>query len=195
MVLNVSCPNTAEGKTFEEPETLRPLLQAISQARASASPPVFVKLSPPPDTAAGHARLEELVSVAKASGVVDGFVISNTAGDRDVPLSNVGREEAAKIGRGGLSGKPLQERSTAAVRQVYQLTGGKLPIIGVGGIDSAETAYAKIRAGASLVEVYTGLVYKGPGLFSDMHVGLRRLLERDGFASISEAVGVDARFA
>jgi len=108
-------------------------------------------------------------------------------------LSAEGREAASAIGRGGLSGRPLRDRSTAAVREVYRLTGGKVPIIGVGGVDSAEAAYEKIRAGASLVEVYTGLVYKGPWLFADLHVGLRRLLERDGFASIGEAVGADVR--
>lgn len=198
IVINISCPNTAEGKTFEEPDTLQSLLEAISRVRPQCpSPPVLVKLSAPiaPDEPAGEARLRSLVDIAQASGIVDGFVISNTAGDREVPLSKEGKEISASVGRGGISGRPLHARSTATISQVYKLTGGRVPIIGVGGVDSAETAYSKIRAGASLIEVYTGIVYNGPGLFEDIHVGLRRLLERDGFSSISEAVGADARLS
>mmetsp|Transcript_10680 Transcript_10680/g.33185 ORF Transcript_10680/g.33185 Transcript_10680/m.33185 type:complete len:462 (-) Transcript_10680:21-1406(-) len=196
VVLNVSCPNTEEGKTFEDPEPLAQLLGAVGGARsaafaAGAAPPVLVKLSPPPDTPAGHERLRELVSVVEAAGFVEGFVVSNTAGDRDVPLSAAGRQAAKDVGRGGLSGRPLQARSTAAVRTVYACTGGRLPIIGVGGVDSAEAAYEKIRAGASLVELYSSIVYKGPGVVEDVEVGLRRLLSRDGFTSIAAAVGAD----
>jgi len=194
VVLNVSCPNTAEGKTFEDPGALRELLGAVAGERAllpdGARPPVLVKLHAPPDDEAGREKLRGLVEILGASGIVEGVVVSNTVPDRDVPLSAEGRRAADGV-RGGLSGVPLQERTTAAIRTVYQATGGRLPIIGVGGVDSAESAYAKIRAGASLVELYTGLVYKGPFLFSDMHVGLRRLLERDGFKSVAEAVGAD----
>jgi dihydroorotate dehydrogenase len=152
-----------------------------------------VKLSPPVDPAStvGSEQLRALVSTAQASGIVDGFVVSNTAGDREVKLSPEGKEAVATIGKGGLSGRPLCNRSTATIRKVYELSGGSMPIIGVGGVDSAESAYAKIRAGASLVEVYTAIVYKGPGIFFDIHIGLRRLLEKDGFTSISEAVGAD----
>jgi len=199
VVLNVSCPNTEEGKTFEEPDTLGALLSAISRERAAsavaAAPPVLVKLSPPLDasSATGAAQLRLIVQTAQASGIVSGFVVSNTVGDREVALSSEGQEVAASAGRGGLSGRPICERSTAAIRAVYSLTGGTLPIIGVGGVDSAENAYQKIRAGASLLEVYTGMIYGGPGVFVDIHAGLRRLLERDGFASITEAVGADVK--
>lgn len=197
VVLNVSCPNTAEGKTFEDPSSLGELLHAVSVERQSSasSPPVLVKLSPPIDASspAGTEQLRTLVDTAKASGIVDGFVVSNTAGDREVKLSADSRQAVVAIGRGGLSGRPLCNRSTATIRKVYELSGGSMPIIGVGGVDSAESAYAKIRAGASLVEVYTAIVYKGPGVFYDIHTGLRRLLERDGFTSISEAVGADFR--
>jgi len=168
----------------------------VERSRSTSSPPpppVLVKLVAPPDTPAGRERLAELLHTVQASELVEGLVLSNTLPDREVPLSGGGREAAAVIGKGGLSGRPIHARSVAAIRTAYQLTGGRLPIIGVGGVDSAEAAYEKIRAGASLVEVYTGLVYSGPGLLSDCHVGLRRLLERDGFASLSEAVGVDAR--
>jgi dihydroorotate dehydrogenase len=201
VVLNVSCPNTAEGKTFEDSASLSQLLQAVARERlaqssaSTSSPPVLVKLSPPIDPAspAGTEQLRVLVEASKASGIVDGFVVSNTAGDRDVKLSPESREAAAAIGKGGLSGRPLFNRSTATIRKVYELSGGSMPIVGVGGVDSAESTYAKIRAGASLVEVYTAIVYKGPGIFYDIHTGLRRLLEKDGFASITEAVGADFR--
>jgi len=193
VVLNISCPNTAEGKTFEDPDTLSSLLRRVKDIRCemASTVPVFVKLAPPPDTEAGKQTLRSLVDVVQSSGTVDGFVVSNTAGDRNVPLSKQGKKEAEAIGRGGISGRPLRNRSTIAIREVYRLTGGKVPIIGVGGVDSPEGAYEKIRAGASLIEVYSGLVYKGPFLFSDLHLGLRRLLERDGFSSVSQAVGAD----
>eukprot|EP00913_Durusdinium_trenchii_P017171 g16148.t1 len=105
----------------------------------------------------------------------------------EVQLSPEGRAAADAIGKGGVSGRVIHQRSVAAIRSAYQATGGRLTIIGVGGTDSAEAAYEKIRAGASLVEVYTGLVYKGPGLFQDVQTGLRRLLERDGFNHIGQA--------
>mmetsp|Transcript_36108 Transcript_36108/g.78106 ORF Transcript_36108/g.78106 Transcript_36108/m.78106 type:complete len:452 (+) Transcript_36108:194-1549(+) len=198
VVLNVSCPNTAEGKTFEDPQTLAELLAAIKAEKQKveaeskkALPPIFVKLSPPPLTNEGKAQLQKIVSTAMASGTVDGFVVSNTAGDRDVELTETGKAAAQEIGKGGLSGKPLAARSTAAVKEVYAATKGKVPIIGCGGVDSAEAAYEKIRAGASCVEMYTGMVFKGPMVFFDVHLGLRRLLEKDGFKSIAEAVGAD----
>lgn len=196
VVLNVSCPNTEEGKTFEDAEPLARLLGAVGAAReevfkAGSAPPVLVKLSPPSDTEAGRERMKELIQIVEAAGFIEGLVVSNTAGDRDVPLSAEGRSRVQEIGRGGLSGKPLRSRSTVAVRTAYECTGGRLPIIGVGGVDSAEAAYEKVRAGASLVEVYSSMVFKGPGVLEDVEVGLRRLLHRDGFSSLSEAVGVD----
>merc|ERR1712232_1164040 len=150
VVLNVSCPNTAEWKTFEDSTSLGQLLHAVSLERQSSasSPPVLVKLSPPIDasSSAGTEQLRTLVDTAKASGIVDGFVVSNTAGDREVKLSSDSRKAIVAIGKGGLSGRPLCNRSTATIRKVYELSGGSMPIIGVGGVDSAESAYAKIRA-------------------------------------------------
>lgn len=194
VVVNVSCPNTAEGKTFEEPAALGSLLGSISTARSStaAAPPVLVKFCAPPDTEEGKQLLRSLVDTAKASGIVDGFVVSNTLPERDGLLTTQGMSLAEAAGRGGLSGPPVRQRSQAAIRTIYERTGGRVPIIGVGGIDSAEAAYAAVRSGASLVEVYTAMVYNGPGLLQDIHVGLRMLLERDGFSSITEAIGVDA---
>jgi len=196
VVLNVSCPNTTEGKTFEEPDTLSDLLQAVAKERGLLDcqcPPILVKLVATPDSEEGRARQRSLLEVIEASGTVDGLVISNTVPQQQAQLSSSGREAANAVGKGGLSGKPIHSRSVAAIRSAYMATGGRLPIIGVGGTDSPQAAYDKIRAGASLVEVYTGLVYKGPGLLVDIHSGLRRLLEKDGFSSIGEAVGADAK--
>ena len=100
---------------------------------------------------------------------------------------------AAKNETGGLSGRPLFAPSTAVLSDMYRLTGGKLPLVGVGGIASAEDAYAKIRAGASLLQVYTGLVYEGPGLVERIKRGLAAKLRADGFTSIAQAVGADHR--
>ena len=197
LVLNVSCPNTAEGKTFEEPAALDGLLAAVMAEceGQSSKVPVLVKLSPPRVLAGSVVAAydfgctDELVSVAIAHGV-EGFVASNTAPDRDGLATRP--ETVAEIGRGGLSGRPLTARSTALVRRLYRLTGGALPIIGVGGVDSAESAYAKVRAGASLVELYTGLVFEGPGLPSHIGRGLLRLLDRDRLDALADAVGRDA---
>ncbi|CAE8697460.1 unnamed protein product, partial [Polarella glacialis] len=157
VVLNVSCPNTAEGKTFEEPDTLAELLQAIARERSLVNwpgkqPPILVKLVATADTEEGRARQKILLQTIEASGTVDGLVISNTVPQQQAQLSTTGREVADAIGKGGLSGRPIHARSVAAIRSAYEATGGRLPIIGVGGTDSAEAAYEKIRAGASLVE-------------------------------------------
>ncbi|CAE7579689.1 pyrD [Symbiodinium sp. CCMP2456] len=199
VVINVSCPNTAEGKTFEEPSALSDLLQGIArQSREmqwERAPPILVKLMATPDSDDGRACQRELLRVIQDSKVVDGLVISNTIKNPEAQLSSAGRQAADAIGKGGVSGKVIHRRSVAAIRSAFEATGGRLPIIGVGGTDSAEAAYEKIRAGASLVEVYTGLVYKGPGLLEDIQTGLRRYLQKDGFSSIQEAVGADVRSA
>ena len=115
---------------------------------------------------------------------IDGLIVSNTTVDRPPDLVSRHAHEA-----GGLSGRPLFAPSTALLADMYRLTQGRLPLIGVGGIASAEDAYAKIRAGASLVQLYTALVFAGPALVSEIKSGLVNLLRRDGFGSIAEAVG------
>ena len=194
LALNVSCPNTEEGKTFEEPEALDALLarvraELVALGGRAATVPVLVKLSPPAPRHFDAGRLAESVAACRRHGV-DGFIATNTAPDRAGLRTDAGTLEA--VGKGGLSGRPLQARSTALVRHLYRLTGGALPVVGVGGVDSSKAAYAKIRAGASLVGLYTGLVYEGPGLVGRIARGLARRLDRDGFGSVEEAVGVDA---
>ncbi|MEM6784502.1 MAG: quinone-dependent dihydroorotate dehydrogenase [Bacteroidota bacterium] len=190
LALNVSCPNTAEGKTFEEPAALDGLLTRVQAVLddLGARPPVLVKFSPPMlvDGQPDFGGIDELVALCLEHDV-DGFIATNTASDR----SGLTADAAAldRIGRGGLSGAPLQARSTALVRHLYRLTDGAAPIIGVGGVDSGAAAYEKIRAGASLVELYTGLVYEGPALVGRINRDLIRFLDRDGFGTLAEAVG------
>lgn len=191
IALNISCPNTAEGKTFEDPNSLDDLLKALAAERNEMSRrlPILVKLSPPlSDNFVLDSLIDELVVVSLAHGV-NGFIASNTASDRQNLQTSA--EIVKSFGEGGLSGPPIESRSTQLVRYLYQKTKGKLPIIGVGGVNSAETAYAKIRAGASLVQLYTGMVYYGPGIVRDIKQNLVKLLIEDGFSAISKAVGLD----
>jgi dihydroorotate dehydrogenase len=168
-VLNVSSPNTPGLRRLQEREFLDDLLAG---ARSAVSAPVLLKLAPD----LSFEQMDDAVALAE-SHHLDGFVATNTTVEHPVPPE------------GGLSGAPLRRRSTECVRHLRR--GSRLPIIGVGGIFSAADAYEKIRAGASLVEVFTGLIYEGPALVRDIHRGLLRLLERDGFGSLAEAVGTE----
>ncbi|MFA5140466.1 MAG: quinone-dependent dihydroorotate dehydrogenase [Elusimicrobiota bacterium] len=177
--VNVSSPNTEGLRLLQEKLRLERILMRLQELN-SGSKPVFVKLAPDLEPDA----LTELLPLLErfASGVI----CTNTTLDPALKQSVVG--DGPEL-RGGLSGAPLRELSTGMIRQVYRLTRGRLPIIGVGGIFSAEDAYQKIRAGASLVQVYTGLVYRGPGLAAEVNRGLVRILREQGLGSISEAVG------
>ena len=140
--------------------------------------PIFVKIAPDLD----RHELDDVAEVALSSGI-DGIIATNTTLNRE-GLHNRHRSE-----KGGLSGEPLFERSTQVLARLSELTDGNLPLIGVGGISSAEDAYAKIRAGAQAVQLYSALVYKGLSLVKDITTGLDALLQRDGFDNVSEAVG------
>ncbi|MFB6098702.1 MAG: quinone-dependent dihydroorotate dehydrogenase [Salinibacter sp.] len=192
VVLNVSCPNTEEGGTFEDdPEALDSLLGAIAseQKAPGLAVPVLIKLSPPlNDRVLFDTRLEELLAVAEARDV-DGFIATNTAPDRQGVRTS--EERLREIGDGGLSGPPLAPRATRLVKYLYQATDGDIPIVGVGGVRDAASAYTKIRAGASLVQLYTALVYEGPALVREIKRGLVERLSEDGYASIDGAVGAD----
>ena len=189
IALNISCPNTADGRTFEDPEALDRLLDALLAARTEMSlrVPVLVKLSPAiSERIVFDSLLEELVSVC-LERKVQGFIATNTASDR----SGLRTDPATldRIGPGGLSGPPIAKRSNRLITYLHQKTAGRLPIIGVGGIDSGTAAYEKIRAGASLVQLYTGLIYEGPGLVMRVKQDLVRLLEEDGYLSVGQAIG------
>lgn len=193
VALNVSCPNTQSGKTFESPDALDALLTDIFAVRRDMGldVPILVKLSPIlSDRVIFDSALEELLQVAQAHGV-HGYIAANTASDRRGLSTS--RQRLDAIGRGGLSGAPVRARSTRLIRYLYRATEGTVPIIGVGGVDSAEAAFEKIQAGASLVQLYTALVYEGPGLISAINKGLVRLLDAHGFDAVHEAVGTAPR--
>jgi len=182
MVINVSSPNTPGLRDLQTREHLAALLDGVRRACANP-PPVLVKIAPDFD----DDGLADLAATLTALAV-DGVIIGNTTvGLRDA-LKSPHRGET-----GGLSGRPLFEFSTAQLAAFYRHTGGRIPLIGVGGIDSADTAYTKIRNGASLIQLYTGLVYQGPGLIPAITKGLAQRLRQDGFSNISEAVGADLK--
>jgi dihydroorotate dehydrogenase len=182
IVVNLSSPNTPGLRQWQAPERVLAIVEAVRAALPAdpRRPPILVKIAPdlePPQlSAVGAAALD----LARDGGV--GIVATNTTLKRE----EVGVSAAYE---GGLSGAPLLARSREVIAQVYRETHGRVPIIGVGGIASAEDAYGHIRAGASLIEFYTGMIYRGPGLAREIKRGLVRLLARDGFRSISDAVG------
>ncbi len=186
LVVDVSCPNTANGKVFQNPDRLAPLLVRLKQARADvaaeAPPELWLKIAPD----LTETELAEICAVA-VEAQVQGMVVSNTTIERSDGLASPQKGE-----RGGLSGAPLFAPSTARLAQVRRLTRGKLPLIGVGGIFTGADAYAKIRAGASGLQLYTAMVYEGPAVVTRIKRSLAELLRRDGFASVDLAVGVDA---
>jgi dihydroorotate dehydrogenase len=193
IVLNISCPNTLEGKTFEDPESLDALLTAIFADRTDLglSVPILIKLSPTfSEYVVFDSAIEEIVAIARRHGV-QGLIATNTTSDRE--NLQTPDETLRRIGPGGVSGNPLAHRTTRLIKYLNEKTEGDIPIIAVGGIDSAEAAYVNIRAGASLVQLYSGLVYRGLGVVKRIKKGLVRLLREDGFESIKDAVGVDSR--
>jgi dihydroorotate dehydrogenase len=177
-VVNISCPNTSGGEPFTDPEALDQLLSALDPLQSDQ--PVFIKL--PADCP--DERIDALVDVARRH-TVTGFICTNltkrrdTVRDRRVP------------DHGGTSGKIVEARSNEVIARVYRRTKGQMPIIGVGGVFTAEDAYKKIRLGASLVALVTGMIYRGPMVVSEINRGLVRLLERDGLQHLQDAVGLD----
>lgn len=184
--VNVSCPNTASARFDEDVSSFRELLSAISQKRGefSRKVPVFVKLAPTENAA-------DLAALVLAEGF-EGVVLGNTVNDRNLGFADDETASRARSLPGGVSGPLIRSRSTEILRQVYQRTQGQLVIVGAGGVDSPEAAYEKIRNGASLVQLYTALIYHGPGIIEDINTGLCRLLEADSL-SLSQAIGIDAR--
>jgi dihydroorotate dehydrogenase len=176
--VNVSSPNTRGLRDLQGAAALAGLLARVAAANAALAKPVplFLKIAP-------DLRDEEIAAIAAAAeaGGVAAIIATNTTIARD-GLKSASRSEA-----GGLSGQPLFERSTRILARLSSLT--RLPLVGVGGVGSAEQAYAKIRAGASAIQLYTALVYEGPDLIRRIARGLDRLLARDGFARLAEAVG------
>jgi dihydroorotate dehydrogenase len=186
LVVNVSSPNTPGLRDLQRAAALRPLLAALLAARdrlAPHRPPLLLKLAPDlgPEERAGIAGL------VLETGI-DGLILTNTTTARPPGLASPARGET-----GGLSGRPLLAPSTAVLADFYRLTEGRLPLVGVGGIASGDDAYAKVRAGASLLQLYTALIYEGPGLVGRINRELAALLRRDGFPDLASAVGADHR--
>ncbi|MBP0482587.1 quinone-dependent dihydroorotate dehydrogenase [Sagittula salina] len=178
--VNVSSPNTEKLRDLQGKAALSALLSGVMTARDALPKriPIFLKIAPDLDTRG----LEDVAEAALSTGV-SGIIATNTT------ISREGLHSAQKVETGGLSGAPLFEKSTRTLARLSLLTHGRLPLIGVGGVGSAEQAYAKIRAGASAVQLYTALIYQGLSLGAEIARGLDALLARDGFATVAQAVG------
>lgn len=185
--VNISSPNTPGLRALQSKAALEDLVGRVLEVREGKQKggadrtPILVKIAP--DLL--DKDISDIADVSLSTDI-DGLIISNTTIERPEGLRSVDKNEA-----GGLSGKPLFEPSTEMLRRMYQATGGAKPLIGVGGISSAEDAYTKIRAGASLVQIYSALVYEGPGLIERVKRGLAAALKKDGFSSVADAVGAD----
>ena len=185
LVVNVSSPNTPGLRALQNRAELEAIVTAVDKVRntLATKPPLLVKIAPD----LSEEAMTEIAEVA-VSGLCDGLIVSNTTIARPLTLKSQHRGEI-----GGLSGRPLMETSTRVLFDMYRLTQGRVPIVGVGGVASGADAFAKIRAGASLVALYSALVYQGPGLIARIHRELAELLAREGFASPAQAVGADHR--
>lgn len=180
LTINISCPNAYGGQPFSNPRYLEKLLSKIDQVKTKK--PVFIKISPE----LSLKQLDELLGICMKHNLT-GFVVSNLIKDRS--KLTIPAEDFATVGDGSLSGKIMQDRSNELISYVYQKTKGKYIIIGCGGIFTAEDAYKKIKRGASLVQLITGMIYEGPAVIKDINKGLVELLKKDGFNNITEAVG------
>ena len=193
VAVNVSSPNTPQLRELQQAEQLSSLLTALQtrnrvlqEAYQRPRPmPLLVKLSPD----LSRAQLELSVDVLLRLQI-DGIIATNTTVSRENLTTD--EKKVAACGEGGLSGEPLKRRSTRMIADLYRLTKGKVPLIGVGGIFTAEDAWEKIAAGASLVQLYTGFIYRGPGIAREINEGLERILTREGFSNLAAAVGCRA---
>jgi dihydroorotate dehydrogenase len=194
VAINVSSPNTPQLRELQQSEQLTSLLTALQTRNRElqkrhqrlAPVPLLVKISPD----LGRGELEMIVDVIQRLKI-DGIIATNTTISRDNLRTN--KRTVAACGVGGLSGKPLTGRATQMIAELYRLTRGRIPLIGVGGIFTAQDAWEKICAGASLVQLYTGFIYKGPLIVRQINEGLVGLLQREGFVKIEEAVGCKAK--
>lgn len=184
-VVNVSSPNTPGLRDLQAPESIEEILRALKQknaemARAQGGKPrpILVKVSP--DLL--PKELEALVNVVLAERL-DGIIATNTT------TSRAGLQTPKPPEAGGLSGAPLRDRATRLIKEIHKLTDGRTPIVGVGGVSTAEHAWEKIQAGANLVQVYTGFIYGGPGTARSITEGLGELLEQNGYEHLADAVG------
>jgi dihydroorotate dehydrogenase len=185
IVVNLSSPNTPGLRALQARTEMEELIERVMETRRRSAPdrtrqpPLLAKVGPD----LGDHELRDIADVVAKRGV-DGLIIGNTTVDRPPDLRS-----AERNAQGGLSGKPLMPKSTACLAAMYQYCGGSIPIIGCGGVSSGADAYAKIKAGASLVQLYSAMVFRGPGLVKRIKHDLAALLRADGFTSVAEAVG------
>lgn len=182
--LNISCPNLAGSVEFYSPENLREILEAVS--RLNLPRPIFIKMP----ISKEDGEIKRMLTVISHYPCISGVIFGNLQKDRSHPT--LAKEEVLKFPTGNFSGLPCRERSDYLIRLAYRAHKNRFVIIGCGGVFTAEDAYRKIRYGASLVQLITGMVYNGPQLPAQINLGLKKLLRRDGFQTISEAIGMDA---
>ena len=191
IAVNVSSPNTPKLRELQQAEQLSSLLAALRargrelQRQFNKTVPLLVKLSPDLE----RDELQTIVEVIQRHSI-DGIIATNTTISRDNLRTDANRVTAC--GEGGLSGRPLRNRATKMIAELHELTGGRMPLIGVGGIFNAADAWEKISAGASLVQLYTGFIYQGPHVAREINEGLAKILAREGFATLNAAVGCRA---
>ncbi|MFH1533756.1 MAG: quinone-dependent dihydroorotate dehydrogenase [Nitrospirota bacterium] len=182
--INISCPNAYGGFPFTDKEKLEKLLEELE--KTPTEKPVFLKLAPD----LSHKEIDEIIEVADNHKIA-GFICTNLTKDRDNKDIKQHLKDADPVSHGGISGKPIRELSTKVIKNIYKKTKGKYVIIGCGGVFSAQDAYEKIKAGASLIQLITGMIFEGPQIISEINKGLVALLEKDGHKNISEAVGTE----
>ena len=193
IAVNISSPNTPQLRELQQADVLGDLLtqlqtrnRELAEKHSLLAPrPLLVKIAPD----LNDDDIQSIVEVAQQTGI-SGIIATNTTTSRADLQSSPAQIDAA--GEGGLSGVPLRERSNEVIRKIYRLTNGSLAIIGVGGVFTAEDAWEKICSGASLIQLYTGFIYEGPGIARRINEGLRRILSSEGFVSLDEAVGCKA---
>jgi dihydroorotate dehydrogenase len=180
--INISCPNSYDSQPFTNPPLLNLLLQEIS--KLGIKKPMFLKLSPD----LPHEQIDRIIELADQYKL-SGFICSNLTKDRDNP--KIIPEEISPVPEdtGSISGEPVEEMTNDLIAYIYQKTEGRKVIIGCGGVFSAEDAYKKIKRGASLVQLITGMIFKGPQVISQINLGLCDLFRKDGFGNIEEAIG------
>jgi dihydroorotate dehydrogenase len=181
LAVNISSPNTPGLRALQNHGALDTLLSAVAGARESGAPPVFLKVAP--DLENGDP--ERIVRSAIDNGI-DAIIVSNTTVSRPALRSDHARE------KGGLSGRPLKPLALDALRRFRSASGGQIPLIGCGGIATADDAWERIRAGASLVQLYSAMIYEGPHIARQINEGLIGKLDDSGFSNIAEAVGTEA---
>jgi dihydroorotate dehydrogenase len=190
IAVNVSSPNTPQLRELQQPELLNDLLTSLQRRNRelaekhslTAPRPLLLKIAPD----LSEDELRAIIAVAQENQVA-GIIATNTSINRDgLQTSNT---RVAEIGQGGLSGAPLRDPSNEIIRMIYRLTNGTMPVVGVGGVFTAEDAWEKICAGASLIQIYTGFIYEGPSIARRINEGLRQIVSKEGFVSLDEAVG------